>query len=334
MRLSYIDSIKGLGIILIILYHCGYVPFDSLLIRGIYAMGVPLFFAVNGYLMLRKEHSIRSLLMKNLKMLFVLFFWAFVATAIYMFRCGDWQSHSMSECCTILFENSMGTTTPYSNYLWFLKALFALNLLNPVIYYFIHYKRNGVYYLLVLSFFCTARFFNNIIEEFYNPFSPYNWFSVLYYILGFALLDGQLKTDKLKTWHVSGIIIVLIIGQWGYNLILKEGFFAQEACISDVVWDGYNAPLIILLTAATCLLFQRIQWKEEGILQAIGKYSLPIYLMQTPIIRLWKMALPLESWKQSSHALGIILPILTLTTCYLLARLMCSNKYTSYLVKI
>lgn len=334
MRLTYVDNIKGLGIILVILYHCGYVPFDSLLIRGVYAMCVPLFFMVNGYLMLRKEHSIRSLLLKNLKILLIIVFWAFVSTAVYMLKCGDWQSHSIMECSKILLKNSALLTVPYCNHLWFLKAIIALNILNPIIYYFIHYKRNGVYYLLILSFICTTRFLNLIIGESYNPFMSYNWFSLLYYILGYALLDGHLKTNILKTWHIWLMIFVLILCQRGYNWLLTEGFFASKKWITDVVWEGYNAPFVIFLTAATCLLFQRINWRENSWIQHIGKYSLPIYLMQTPIQRLWQMALPLDYWKQCSHALGIILPLLTLISCCIIARLMCSNRYTSYIVKI
>ena len=67
-----------------ILYHCNYVPFNSMFIHGTYAICVPLFFAVNGYLMLKKEHTIRALLIKNLKLLVVMFLWAFVSAIVYM----------------------------------------------------------------------------------------------------------------------------------------------------------------------------------------------------------------------------------------------------------
>ena len=83
-RLLYIDYIKALGICLVILYHCNYVPFDSLFIHGLYAMCVPLFFVVNGYLMLRKEYDIPTLLNKNLKLLGVMFFWAFISALVYI----------------------------------------------------------------------------------------------------------------------------------------------------------------------------------------------------------------------------------------------------------
>ena len=76
-RFLYIDYIKALGICLVILYHCKFTPFNSSLIQGVYAVCVPLFFMVNGYLMLRKEYIIVNLLHKNVKLLFVMFFWAF-----------------------------------------------------------------------------------------------------------------------------------------------------------------------------------------------------------------------------------------------------------------
>ena len=129
-----------------------------------------------------------------------------------------------------------------------------------------------------------------------------------------------------------------IIGQYFYNWVFKEGFMsslnASHEWVNAIVWDGYNAPFIVVLTAATCLLFQRIKWNSRSILSTIGKYSLPIYLMQTPIQRILELSLPLDSWKQVHHVYGIILPFLTLTLCFALARLMYTNKYTSYIVKI
>lgn len=335
MRLKYLDSIKGLGIILVILYHCGYVPFNSLLIRGVYAMCVPLFFTVNGYLMLRKEHSIKSLLLKNVKMLIVMLFWAFISTFEFMYMCGDLQTYGWKDCLLILVKSSVLVKVPYCNHLWYLRTLFTLNLLNPILYYFIHYKQNGIYYLLVLGFFCSAFIFSNIVSKFIdNPFRPYHWYSVFYYVMGYALFDNRLKTDKLKTWHICAIIVVLILSQWGYNWLFKEGVFAAKEWINDVVWDNYSAPFIMLLTAAVCLLFQRVSWREHSVLQSIGFYSLPIYLMQTPVQRLWEMTLPMNAWRHSCHALGVFLPLLTIISCYLITRLLYTNKYTRYIIKI
>lgn len=334
-RLTYLDCIKGLGIILVILYHCGYVPMDSMYIRGIYAICVPLFFTVNGYVMLRKEHSIHSMLYKNLKMVFIILFWACISTAIYMWEQEEWYMDNPLVSFKIFVKNSWFITVPYSNYLWFLHTLFVLNLFNPILYYFIHYKPNGIYYLLILFGLFTPKFISIITGKFINPFEyGWYWYSVLYYILGYAFLDGHIKTNSIKTHWIALGVVLLTLCQLGYNWFLKAGPLAPRQWINDIVWDGYNAPFIILLTVSICLLFQRIRWKESGFIQSVGYYSLPIYLMQTPIQRLWQMTLPLDVWKQNCHFYGVILPILTLGTCYCLARLLLSNKYTAYIVKL
>jgi hypothetical protein len=56
--------------------------------------------------------------------------------------------------------------------------------------------------------------------------------------------------------------------------------------------------------------------------------------MQTPIQRLWQMALPLDQLKEAYHVCGVILPILTLVTSFIIAKLMAKNKYTAYLITI
>lgn len=94
-RIIYIDYLKALGIVLVILYHCQYVPFDSLMIRGIYATCVPVFFLVNGYLMLKREYSFKELLIKNCRLLIVMFFWAFVSTVVYMWTSGALASNGL-----------------------------------------------------------------------------------------------------------------------------------------------------------------------------------------------------------------------------------------------
>ena len=94
-RSIYIDYIKALGILLVILYHCQYVPFNSMLIQGVYAICVPLFLMVNGYLMLSKERSIRDLLKKNVKILIVMFGWAFVSTAVIMTLSGELAANTL-----------------------------------------------------------------------------------------------------------------------------------------------------------------------------------------------------------------------------------------------
>ena len=338
-RSLYIDYIKALGIILVILYHCQYVPFDSMLVHGIYAMCVPLFFMVNGYLMLRKEHSISALLKKNLKILIVMFAWALVSTAVYMWTNGEWSANNLIGGGKSLILNSLLISKPYCNHLWFLKSIFILNLFNPIIYSFIHGNDKRLKYLLLLLVLFTVQFIDIVVCRFSNPM--HGWmtgFSVLYYVLGYALLDGHFATNKIQTSWVVVLVIVAALLQWGYNRLFLSGplcvLNAQKMWVNDIVWDGYNAPFIVLLTAAVCLLFQRIPWKRYSWIQFIGANSLAIYVMQTPIQRIWQAVLPLNEWTTHYSICGVILPILTLGTCMLITYIMLKNKYTKYFITI
>ena len=338
-RSLYIDYIKALGIILVILYHCQYVPFDSMLVHGIYAMCVPLFFMVNGYLMLRKERSISALLKKNLKILIVMIAWAFISTAVYMWANGEWSANNLIGGGKSLILNSLLISKPYCNHLWFLKSIFILNLFNPIIYSFIHGNDKRLKYLLLLLVLFTVQFIDIIVCRFSNPMLGWmTGFSVLYYVLGYALLDGHLATNKIRTSWVVVLVIVAALLQWGYNWLFLSGPFsalnAQKMWVNDIVWDGYNAPFIVFLTAAVCLLFQRIPWKRYSWIQFIGANSLAIYVMQTPIQRIWQAVLPLNEWTTHYSICGVILPIFTLGTCMLMTYIMLKIKYTKYFITI
>lgn len=276
-----------------ILYHCQYVPFDSLLIQGVYAICVPLFFMVNGYLMLRKERSISEMLQKSGKVIAVMFFWAFVSTGVYMLTGGEFSADDIIGGGKALIHNSLLISKPYCNHLWFLQAVVVLNLLNPMIYAFVHGNDRRLKYLLVILAVCTIRFFDIALCRFTNPML--GWmigFSLLYYVLGYALLDKHLRMEKVKTWVVILSGITLVLSQWGYNYILTKGALstlnAEKMWVNDVVWDGYNALFIVGLTMMVVLLFQRIEWRTCRWVQFIGQYSLAIYVMQTPVQRIWE----------------------------------------------
>lgn len=344
-RSLYIDYIKALGIVLVILYHCQYVPLGSLLIQGVYAICVSLFFMVNGYLMLRKERSISDLLKKNGKFLIVLFAWALFSTSVSMMCWGDWPANGALGGGKMLVLKSLFIAKPYCNHLWFLKEIFVLNLLNPIIYAFVHGNDKRLKYLLVILGVCTIKFLDIVVCRFTNPLL--NWqtsFSVFYYVLGYAILkegdkvmEAKVETAKGNRWLIVGIVGLVLL-QWGYNWLLLRGPLADlnraKYWVSDIVWDGYNAPFIVGLTAMVVLLFQRIEWRTCRWVQFIGQYSLAIYVMQTPVQRVWEWILPLSDWTKLCHELRIILPVLTLGTCMILTKLLLTNKYTRYWIEI
>lgn len=249
---------------------------------------------------------------------------------------GEWSDGGRAN--TLL--NALTVSLDYCGHLWFLKTLFFLNILNPILYYFIHYNRKAVYYLIVILFLCTTRFFDIIVGKFYNPLYGWDWYPVLYYVLGYALLDGHLQTEKVKAWHAGVAVVVLLLMQWGYNWVFLEGPLAalnishEWIQTDNFMWYGYWSPIIVLATAGTCLFFQKMDCKENAFWSYVGRNSLPIYLMQSTVISLLQRIPMYESMVQAYYPLRILLPIATLLVCMALTWLLQTNKYTKYLITI
>lgn len=347
-RFLYLDYIKTLGICLVILYHCKFTPFNSSLIWGVYAVCVPLFFMVNGYLMLRKEYTIVNLLHKNVKLLFVMFFWAFFSTFVYAYTSGIIEEYTTN----ITFEKiivgskylgikSLTISKPECNHLWFLKSIFILNLLNPILYNFIKNNNRNLLYIVILLAFWSINFFDIITCRLVNPIVDWSTsFSVLYYLLGYIIYT-KFNNKLLGSRGIcifSVVIILCAILQNVYNWIFIDGFMKNlnesKGWIVDIVYDNYGAFFIVIMTSAICALFQRINWRENRFWRFVGENSLAIYLLQTPIQRLIQHWLPIDSIIEIHHGFGIILPILTLFTCMSITRLLLTNKYTKYLITI
>lgn len=337
-RELYIDYIKALGICLVILLHCSFFPGDSLFVKGVYSMSVPLFFVVNGYLMLRKEHTISGLLRKNLKLLLVLVVWALITTAQTMWVRGEWNEGVGG--LRMLLRNSLTISMDYCGHLWFLRSLFFLNILNPILYYFIHYNKKGIYYLLIILFLCTARFFDIIVGKFYNPLYGWDWYPVLYYVMGYALLDGHLLTERIKIWMLGLAIALLLLMQWGYNWMFLEGPLAQLNISHDwiptdnYIWYGYWSPIIVVATGAVCALFKKINWNNSIFWEYIGRNSLPIYLMQSSVISIIAHMAWYKNLIAWCNFLCIVLPIISLLVCVALTYGLQTNKYSKYMMTI
>lgn len=332
------DYIKAFGICLVILYHSDYVPFDSLFIKGMYAMCVPLFFAVNGYLMLRKEYDIRTLLRKNLKLLCVMFFWAFVSTGVYVCA-NEMGANDAIGGGKTLIRNALILHKPECNYLWFLRAIFILNLLNPIIYRFIRDSKKRLYYLIVLLGLWSIAFVDIVTCRLANPMIYWTTsFSVLYYVLGYAALSENRWQGKKAIWTLAGMIGVCSILQWGYNWMFLDGSMRElnmeKGWITDIVWDNYNALFIVIMTIAVCMLFQRIEWKGNRFWAFVGRYSLAIYVLQTPVQRLLEWGFPLRQLTESHHAYGIILLVLTLLVSMGITWILNINRYTKWFITI
>ena len=191
----------------------------------------------------------------------------------------------------------------------------------------------------------TIDFFDIVSSRLVNPFIRWmSAYSVLYYLLGYAAFNYQTQNKegalngKKSIWMLISAIGICALLQWGYNWLFLDGPLQElnraKGWITYIVWDNYNALFIVLMTILVCVLFQRIKWKSNRFWMFVGRYSLAIYLLQTPVQRLIEYGLPLRQMASHLHVFGILLPILTLLVSMGITRLMITNKYTRYLIEI
>ena len=130
----YYDLIKIVAAFMVWFYLLGlldggtvseafYVPNINKLILNLCAMSVPLFFMVNGALMLRCTYSIKEILLRFLKIIFLYYFWVFALNLVGVFF---FQVEAIP-----LTEVLKGNRTTISVHMWFLRTIAILTLLVP-----------------------------------------------------------------------------------------------------------------------------------------------------------------------------------------------------------
>ena len=345
-RQIYIDYLKAFAICLVVLLHSGFVPFDSTLIAGTYSVCVPIFFMVNGYLMLRKERNVHDLWGTNLKLLCMIVIWSLILSSSRMLITREF-SGSCKESTFALLKHCLYLDVEYCNILWFLQALFVLNALNPIFYAFIHRQENNVWYLVLILGAMTIQIFDYITNKFLNPIMWYpQKYSFLYYVLGYALLSGSVPhviKDKLRSLKHAKMflyigIIVSVLMHYLYIGILQGPLHelnnGKQWMTNNIVWNGYGSFFIILLTSLICITFQQTNWISNQFWTYVGKISLPIYLVHTVFLQhidIWFQQL---DWYVTCRFFYIILPIIAFGMSVMTTWCLMKIKYTSWLIKI
>ena len=148
-RIIYIDYLKALAITLVVLFHCRTVCYNPI-IPSIYAICCPLFFVVNGFLMLRKDTSIRQIVRTCTKIALLVIIYDIAYVLFKEILTGE----NIISIETV--KNIYSLRLDYSHRLWFLLALFFLTAINPIIRCLIKDDRILKYFFVVLALFAPS----------------------------------------------------------------------------------------------------------------------------------------------------------------------------------
>ncbi|KOP78668.1 hypothetical protein AMS59_12700 [Lysinibacillus sp. FJAT-14745] len=278
--LNWIDILKGLGIILVIL---GHIRLSPELISYIYLFHMPLFFFISGYLMnINKYDSFNQLLKKKTRTLLIPYFTFSVISII----CYSVIGHKdIDVSATILsFIEGKRNEIYFNVPLWFLVGLFVVEIM-----YYIQKKllRNDILLLIL------AIFINFIAVVFLNVIETPNWiwsidtamYYLLYYQLGnlFRIYKDKIDFKKVFNKVAVGIFVFLCISFNLLSLISPD--------LINYVYNSLNANsgflfirlIIYAISGIVTYVCLAMYIKKSTTLEYIGKNSLIIFALHWPI---------------------------------------------------
>lgn len=269
-HIDYLDTLKGLAILLMLIGHClawNYEDFLTIIFNEkrtdmfwwhlIYSFHMPLFFWISGYLLPRQSFKFQDLKNSIIKRSYTLL---------------------IPFICSGTLMNILTNGEGYSN-LWFLRSLYELTLLG-ILYEFVKHKYNLEFKSDILFFgilgliiwITSKRYTNNGISELLD-LSSISGKNYIGFVFGFFCK----RNIKLKR---------LLDNNYAYTLCLS--FFTVLTCAYFLNMD-YNKLikllfLLIPISAIICMVYickHKINQENKItlLLNYVGKYSLEIYIV-------------------------------------------------------
>lgn len=328
-RYEFIDLLKVIAIFCVIIYHYNNMTIDLFMSGNTnsclnyffltsFSVGVPIFFFVNGALLLNKEFKLKKHILKLKKIVVLTLVWAVITLLILMPLKNEYMT---------LFEFAKSLATwkgGWIDHLWFLKALVVTYIFFPLIKKVYDEDQNILCFFLVVTFLLT---FGNVIlsncaniVEFiagvnylkgnanffgeFNPFRGIYGFSMIYFILG-GLFFKYRKELFHKNWtkKAIGIIIVSMILLTGYGVMMTK----SNEEVFDIVWYGYDSIPTLFMVIAFYILALRYKGKHgiSSVIKLVAQNSFGIYLVH----RIWGSFF-IKYFQKLSYSTSILVNIL------------------------
>lgn len=303
-RLYFVDTLETICIFCVIFYHAFSTSVDvrsydrivEYYIKSCLSISIPLFFTVNGGLLLNKELNLTKHIFKMIHLIFLVCIWDVINVTIKMFVYH--KTLSWAEILKKLWYFEPG----WSNQLWYLMALFVIYAFFPLLKSsYDHTKKTFLFFSvivfavvfgnsllnMILSTTCIIIDFPVSSEEinFFNQFNPLRGlygYTFAYFILGgFLFSKIDILQKKLKPIYAAAGYVVSIGFLTTYGIIISVK--TQE------VWDTVSSSFstVFVLAAALCvfrlslLCSNSSESRIRKIIENISRNSLGIYLFQS-----------------------------------------------------
>jgi len=304
-RVLYYDAIKVLALYLVCIYHYNHLhsnildqqdlaTYANYFLKGFSSMAVPLFFMVNGALLLNRSYELGDHLRRTFCLYVLVLAWSFVSLVGFMPIYG--YSYSVQG----FIRDLLYLRPSVSDHLWFLQTLISVYLLFPLVKEVYDSSNRKLLYLLCLIFFFFS--FGNLLLnvlvnvtgfvsgfstlrndgfDFFpliNPFGNY-FYAFLYFIVGGLLAERISKSRiRISNWLLFTSFLVSSLLLFLYGVLMTS----SNHELYDTVWNGYTSLMTLIMSVSAFLFLSKIDYKNERInqtLTVIGANTLGIYLV-------------------------------------------------------
>lgn len=286
-RSLYWDTLKGFLIILVVFGHCGTAVGDNLL-SVIYAFHMPLFIFISGYFSKKTEY----INFKSYKRLFYLFLiFDFIYLGLDLFTTGV----TIRRILTPSFA------------LWYIWCLILWRLVLQCLPQKILNKQWLV--LSISLIICIAVGFIPINKElsFQRAFTFWPFFIAGYYIRQANLINKIRNINK-------PIIVIAFVFLCIIAYLFIPVMYSNHSYVK--LPQDINTRLIhIVIASCMCFSLLIIGQEKIPIFTTLGQYTLLIYLLHPPIIKILKVLCTKIGYKPDIIA-AILITLITITLIY------------------
>jgi surface polysaccharide O-acyltransferase-like enzyme len=310
-KYDYIDLLKAIAIYFVVIYHFNNLEIDFIKVRNntsylnyfiesILSTCVPIFFFVNGALLLNKrELDIKKHVRKIINIIILVIIWGAITLIALSYIRNKSLVFSIFGIIKRIFDLRMG----WVNHLWFLEALIVIYIFLPLIY--TTYKNNLKHFYFfffcvmlltfgntllihsttIISFLFQKFTFGNHIKNCFSDFNAFRGifgFSIGYFLLGGILFSYKDLLNTKKTRVLSAFaILASMLFLFLFGIIISK----RQNQIWDIVWNGYDTIFTLIIVVSIFII--SIKYKQKGIIgkwvQMIGENSLGIYFLHVII---------------------------------------------------
>lgn len=324
-----LDLIKVLACIGVVLLHTTMVGFKETgswnLLTYLYYLGtysIPLFFMVNGYLLLGKRNITYSYILQKIKwILITVSSWTFI---VWLFK-RDFAVNPIKKIIGSLLQKG------YFSQFWFFGALILIYLCLPILRKFLNSKRS---YLYILSFFvATGLIFElvNIILQMplqsyvIQTFRLWTWF--FYYILGglIAQFDKEFIKKGIKRWMKIASVLLMLISPLILFFLAKTIY---HNLFAEYFYDILFVKIVSLGIFLTVLTLSLEENKSKWIV-TLSNQTMGVFIVHTYVIKVLEKLLGF-----SYTGAYLLFPILTLCVSLIVVSLLMKIPYFNRIVKL